>query len=296
MMKTTKPRWPGVFPIVNTLVLSALALTCLLPVINLLAVSLSGNAAATSGAVGLLPKDFTLDSYSMVIANKDFWRAFGISVERVALAILITTVMTTLVAYPLSQVSRKFKARTFYAWLLFTPTLIQGGIIPWYFTLSSLGLVNSVWAFVIPGAVPVFNCFLLSNYMRGLPPALIEAAQIDGAGHFRILTQILLPLCKPVLATLTLFTFVDNWNEWFQGLILMDTPTNYPLQTYLQVLNRDASSLLGGLTGNVQLYVNSSARSIKAAQIFVAIIPIAAVYPFLQKYFVKGIVIGSVKE
>jgi len=285
----------SVFPALNGFVLSVAALTCLLPVVNLLAVSLSGNAAATSGAVGLLPVDFTLDSYAMVIGNKDFWQAFLISVQRVFLAIIITTVMTTMVAYPLSQVSRKFKSRTFYAWFLFTPMLIQGGLIPWYFTLSSLGLVNSIWAFVIPGAVPVFNCFLLSNYIRQLPPALTEAAQIDGAGHTRVLVQIILPLCKPVLATLTLFTFVGNWNEWFQGLILMDTPSKYPLQTYLQVLNRDASSLLGGLTANIQQYINASSRSIKAAQIFVAIIPVAAVYPFLQKYFVKGIVIGSVK-
>ena len=284
------------FSLVNAFILILIALTCLLPVINLLAVSLSGDAAATSGVVGLYPRDLTLDAYAMVIANKDFWRAFLVSVERVVLAIAITTVMTSLVAYPLSQVSRKFKARTFYAWFLFTPMLISGGLIPWYFTLSSLHLVNSVWAFVIPGAVPVFNCFLLSNYMRQLPPALSEAAQIDGAGHFRVLVNVILPLCAPVLATLTLFTFVDNWNEWFQGLILMDTPSKYPLQTYLQVMNQNASSLLGGLTANLQMYANASGRSIKAAQIFAAIIPIAAIYPFLQKYFVKGIVVGSVKE
>ncbi len=286
----------GVFSVINGTLLTLISLTCILPVINLLAISLSGNAAATSGVVGLFPKDFTLDSYMMVIANKDFWRAFLVSVERVVLAVLITTTMTILVAYPLSQSSRKFKSRTFYAWLLFIPTLISGGIIPWYFVLSSLGLVDSVWAFVIPGAVPIFNCFLLSNYIRQLPKPIMEAAVIDGAGHVKTLLQVVLPLCKPVLATLILFTFVDNWNEWFQGLILMDSPKNYPLQTYLQVMNRDISSLLGSLGGNLQLYVNSSSRSIRAAQIFVAIIPVGVVYPFLQKYFTKGIVVGSVKE
>lgn len=284
------------FSIINALILSLISLTCILPVINLLAVSLSGSGAAASGIVGLIPKDVTLDAYFMVVANKDFWRAFLISIQRVLLAIIITTIMTILVAYPLSQNSRTFKSRTFYAWFLFIPTLISGGIIPWYFVLSSLGLINSVWAFVIPGAVPIFNCFLLSNYMRQLPASITEAAQIDGASQMQTLLLIILPLCKPVLATLILFTFVDNWNEWFQGLILMDTPDNYPLQTYLQVMNRDISGLLGSLSGNIQLYSNSSGRSIKAAQIFVAIVPVGAIYPFLQKYFTKGIVVGSVKE
>ena len=294
MRKSTKKI--DLFSIVNALILSAISLTCILPVVNLLAISLSGSGAAASGVVGLVPKDITLDAYAMVVDNADFWRAFLISVQRVILAITITTIMTILVAYPLSQSSRIFKARTFYAWFLFIPTLISGGIIPWYFVLSSLGLVNSVWAFVIPGAVPVFNCFLLSNYMRQIPKSIIEAAQIDGANHMQILVSVILPMCKPVLATLILFTFVDNWNEWFQGLILMDTPDNYPLQTYLQVMNRDISGLLGSLSGNIQLYANSSGRSIKAAQIFVAIIPVGAIYPFLQKYFTKGLVVGSVKE
>lgn len=291
-----KPKKINAFSIINALILGIISLTCILPVINLLAISLSGSGAAASGAVGLIPKDLTLDAYAMVVSNADFWRAFLISVQRVIFAIVITTTMTILVAYPLAQSSRLFKSRTFYAWFLFIPTLISGGIIPWYFVLSSLGLVNSVWAFVIPGAVPVFNCFLLSNYMRQIPKSITEAAQIDGANHFQVLISIILPMCKPVLATLILFTFVDNWNEWFQGLILMDTPDNYPLQTYLQVMNRDISGLLGSLSGNLQLFANSSGRTIKAAQIFVAIVPVAAIYPFIQKYFTKGIVLGGVKE
>lgn len=277
------------------LFLAILGLLCLLPLWNVLCLSFSGSSAAMAGEVSLWPVDFTLASYKYVLTNAQFWRSFFISVARVLLGVIINMGLTMLAAYPLSKSKHELRARSFYAWFLFIPCVVSGGLIPWYFTVTSLGLSDTIWALVLPGAVPVFNVFLLSNYMRSLPRAISESAYIDGAGEFTTLTRIVLPLCTPVLATLTLFVFVGHWNEWFNGLILMDDPANYPLQSYLQtiILGRNATSTI---QGDWRLMSEVTDRTVKAAQIFIATVPVMLVYPFFQKHFTKGIVVGSVKE
>jgi len=173
--------------------------------------------------------------------------------------------------------------------------LFSGGLIPYYMVIKSVGLLDSIWALVLPGAVPVFNVILLLNFFCGLPKELEEAAFIDGAGYFRTLAKIILPLSTPSLATILLLTVVTHWNSWFDGLILMNSPEHYPLQSYLQtiIIQKDFSELTDL---NAEALRDISDRTVKAAQIFMGALPILVVYPFLQKYFMKGIVLGSVKE
>jgi putative aldouronate transport system permease protein len=198
-------------------------------------------------------------------------------------------------AYPLSKETSQFRLRTFYVWLFVFTILFSGGLIPWYLTVKSLGLINTIWALVLPGALAVFNVILLLNFYRSLPKELEESSRIDGAGHFATLWKIYVPLSLPALATTGLFTMVGHWNSWFDGMLLMNQPDKYPLQTFLQtiIINLDYRFLK---TQDAELIIKLSDRTSKAAQIFVAAFPILIVYPFLQRFFIKGIVMGSVKE
>ncbi|MNI05901.1 L-arabinose transport system permease protein AraQ [compost metagenome] len=284
-----------IFILFNYIFLITLGLLCLLPLINVLAVSLSSNAAATAGMVKLWPVDFNLSSYKYVAGKTEFIQAFIISIKRVLLGTTINMLLSIMIAYPLSKESTVFKSRTFYAWFFVLTMLFSGGLIPWYMVIRATGLLDSIWALILPGAVPVFNVILLLNFFRGLPKELEEAAFIDGAGPLTSLYRIILPLSKPALATIGLLTVVSHWNAWFDGLILMSSPNHYPLQSYLQTVIIQQS--LEVITGpDLALLEQISNRTVKAAQVFVGALPILLVYPFLQKYFMKGIVMGSVKE
>ncbi|GBG07863.1 putative ABC transporter permease [Paenibacillus agaridevorans] len=173
--------------------------------------------------------------------------------------------------------------------------LFGGGLIPHYITVKSTGLIDSIWALVLPTAVPVFNVILLLNFFRSLPKEVEESGLIDGASHFRIMWSIYVPLAMPAIATITLFSLVGHWNSWFDGIIFMNDPHNYPLQSYLQtiLIKRDVSFIT---PEEVKTLIHVSERTSKAAQVFVATLPILLIYPFLQRYFVSGIVLGSVKE
>lgn len=282
-----------IFVIFNYTFCSLLAIVCILPLIHIFAISLSDNVAVNAGQVKLWPVNFTLASYEYILGEAKFFRAMSVSVLRVALGIASGMLMTVLAAYPLSKTKRQFSARQFYVWYFMIAMMVSGGLIPNYLLISSLGLLDSVWALVLPSAVNVFNIILLMNYMKSLPDEIMESAFVDGAGHFKVLFRIVLPLCKPVLATLVLFIAVAHWNSWFDGLIYMNRVQNYPLQSYLQTIVVDINM---DLVQNVDdLLLNVTQKSSKSAQIFLAMLPILCVYPFLQKYFTSGIVMGSVK-
>lgn len=283
-----------VFTVVNTIILSSLALICLIPMIHILAVSLSSSAAAATGKVALWPLDFSLNSYAYVARRAAFWRSMLVSVERIALGGSLNLILVILVAYPLSKEKGEFRARTFYAWAFLITMLFGGGLIPWYMVIKQLGLLDSIWALVLPGAVPVFSVILMLNFFREVPKELAEAAFIDGAGQWMTLFRIYVPLSTPALATVLLFALVGHWNNWFDGLILMNKPENYPLQSYIQtiVVQRSYSQLS---REEIQQLVTISDKTLRSAQIFLGSLPIVLVYPFLQKYFVKGIVLGGVK-
>jgi putative aldouronate transport system permease protein len=282
------------FVVLNYIFLTLLAIVCVFPMIHVLAVSFSSSGPANAGLVKLWPVDFTTSSYEYALSKAEFLRSFGITLERVVLGTFVNMLMTVLVAYPLSKEVEVFRWRTVYVWFFVVTILFSGGLIPLYMVVRTLGLLDSIWALILPTAVPVFSVILLLNFFRGLPKELEEAAFVDGAGHWTVLWKIYLPLSKPALATLTLFTIVFHWNSWFDGIIYMNSPENYPLQSYLQTLivQRDFSALTDA---ELRLLSEVSDRTFKSAQIFLAALPVLAVYPFLQKYFVKGIVLGSVK-
>ncbi len=278
----------------NHLFLSLVALLCILPMIHVLAVSLSSNYATTTFLVKLWPIGFTLDAYEKALNSNNFLVAFRVSVLRTVLGTVISMTLTMLAAYSMSKDNRIFRGRTAYAWFFVFTMLFHGGLIPTYLVVQKAGLMNSIWALILPVAVNVFNVVLMMNFFRGIPKELEEAAAMDGAGHFRVLFTIFFPISLPSIATLSLFTMVFHWNSWFDGMIYMNQASNIPLATFLQALIAGFDYTQIGL--NPADLENLSERSLKSALIFVGTLPILLVYPFLQKYFVKGMTLGSVKE
>lgn len=284
-----------VFSVINYTVLIVIALSCLLPMLNQLAISFSSSSAVSTGEVGLLPIDFTLDSYKYMADKPEFWKSLFISVKRLIIAVPLSMIVCSLAAFPLSRLDHEFPARKYYIWIFVVPMLIGGGLIPSYMIVRDTGLIDTIWALVLPYTVNVFNTILLMNFYRSLPKELEEAAYVDGASHWQVLSRIILPVSKPVLATVTLYVIVNHWNSWFDGLIYMNSPENYPLQTYLQTQVVSANLMSMDNIRNIRQLGQISDRTGKASQIFLAAIPVLMIYPFLQKYFTAGIVVGSVK-
>jgi putative aldouronate transport system permease protein len=283
------------FAVLNYLFLAGVALTCLLPMVNQLAISFSSSPAVSAGRVYLWPVDFTLESYQYMAGKPEFFMAFGASLRRLLLGVPLSMAVSVLAAYPLSRQAHEFKARKYYIWYFIVPMMFYGGLIPSYMVVRNTGLIDSALALALPCAINVFNIILLMNFFRSIPKEIEEAAAIDGAGHMSALFRILLPVSTPVLATVLLFFIVNHWNAWFDGLIYMNSPANYPLQTYLQTQVVSQDILSTESLRDMRQIANISDRTGKAAQIFLAAIPVLAVYPFLQKYFTTGIVMGSVK-
>jgi len=280
--------------LLNLAALALLGVLCAFPIVHTLALSFSSASAAAGGRVTVWPVAFTTQAYRFVLENPAFIKSFGVSLLRVLAGVPVNMILTILVAYPLSRSKAEFRARGFFAWFFLITVLFSGGLIPWYMVIRQTGLIDNFWALIIPGALPVFNVILLANSFRSLPKELEEAAAMDGAGHWTILFRVLLPLSLPILATLTLFVAVGHWNSWFDGLILMNSPAKYPLQSYLQtvVINPDPRMLTERDLALLQLISN---RTTRAAQIFIAMVPILLVYPFLQRYFTTGVKLGSIK-
>ncbi|CAM3622025.1 MULTISPECIES: carbohydrate ABC transporter permease [Saccharibacillus] len=278
-------------------ILIAITLSCVLPIWYTLALSLSSNSAAASGQVWLWPVGFNLNAYAQILKDGQFFGSFWISVQRVVLGAALNFVVVLLMAYPLSRSSRQFRARGPLMWILVFCMLFNGGLIPLYLTVKELGMLNSIWALVLVGGAQtlVFNVILTVNFFRNLPKELDEAALVDGAGPWYSLIKIYLPLAVPVLATITLFSIVYHWNEFLYGLIFMTREQYYPLQTYIQqmVVSVDPATMSEDQYRRLSELSN---RTLDAAKIFVAMLPVMIVYPFLQRYFIHGITLGSVKE
>lgn len=283
------------FVVGNYALLTVITCISLFPLLNILALSFSSNSAAAAGWVTVLPVDFTLDSYAYILKNPEFFRAFGISVLRVIIGTAISMTVTVLSAYAMSQDQLRFRARKVYRWIFLITMVFSGGMVPLFMVIRTLGLYNTFWALVLPTAVAPFNIILMQNFFKGLPYALTESAQLDGANHFRILFNIYLPISLPSLATVGLFIMVGHWNSWFDGMIYLSDTDLYPLQTYLRnvIQSVDVASL--DIT-TVDALKDVNQRTVTAAQIFISIVPVMIVYPFLQKYFISGMTLGSVKE
>lgn len=278
---------------INYVLLGLFALLCLLPMLHILAVSLSDRAAAVGGFVTFWPINVTTLSYEKVIRAGAFLNGFRISVVRTLLGTLLMLTVTVLTAYPLARPVREFKGRSVFVWLLLFAMVFNGGLIPFYLVVRNLGLLNSVWALVLPFGLPIWNVIIMINFFREVPQELDDAALIDGASHWHLLFHVYLPLSLPALATLGLFSAVFHWNEYFFGAIFMTNNDQVPLQTYLRqvVIVQDMSTIISDPTQ----FAKFSDRSLRAATIFVTTLPILLVYPFVQRYFVTGAKLGAVK-
>lgn len=244
--------------------------------------------------VSIFPVNFTLSSYEKLLSDSQFWRSFMISVERVVLGLIVNMILMVLAAYPLSKSSKQFRAQKVYMNIVIFAMLFSGGLIPTFMVVKQLHLLDSIWALILPGAVPIANVILLMNAFRAVPKSLEEAATIDGASQWRILSTIYVPVVLPTLATVLLFTIVGHWNDYFSALVYINKTSNYPLQTYIQQLSVDVQNI----TDPQKLieYSKISNRTLNAAKIVISTLPLLLIYPFMQKYFVTGIVVGSVKE
>lgn len=286
-----------VYQTFNTVVLLLLALSCILPILHVFAMSLSSSSAAMAGRVGFVPVDFSLRAYEYLISKKDFFHSVGISLVRVLVGTAFNMVIIAITAYPLSRSSRQFRARTAYMVYFAITMFIGGGLIPTYMVIKNLHLLDSFWVLILPSAMSIWNVIIMMNFIKGLPRAVEEAAFVDGASHWQTLIKVILPMSKPSLASLLLFSMIGHWNAWFDGMFYMNNPNNYPMATYLatQVINNN-QSMTNMTPEQLALLSSLSEKTVRSAQMFIAIIPILIVYPFLQKFFVKGITVGSVKE
>jgi putative aldouronate transport system permease protein len=285
-----------VFGVFNILFLTLTCVICILPFWNLLAISLSSGWAVKANKVSFFPVDFSLSSYLFAFNGGRFLTALWISIQRVLLGVTVNLLLIVLTAFPLSKSKEKFRMRNIYMGFFVITMIVNGGLIPTYLVVTKLGLLNSIWSLVLPGALPVFSMIILMNFIRGLPEELEEAAVIDGATPIVLLIRVFLPLLTPALATVALFSLVGHWNEWFGGLIYMQNLKRYPLQTYLQTLLRNFERIIQLAQGDYsQIIRMMDVRSGRAAQLFLGAIPIMLVYPYLQRYFTTGLVLGSVK-
>lgn len=284
-----------VFNTVISIILIITAIMCLFPLLHIVALSFSDKSAAAAGEVTFFPVEFTLAPYEYLMQDIKFFKAFFISVQRVFIGGALNMILTILMAYPLSKEKSEFRKRDVYMWVLIFAMLFNGGLIPWYLVVKATGITNSFLALILPRAVPIFNVILLMNFFRNLPKEISEAATLDGAGHWYMLFKIYVPLSMAAIATVMLFSAVFYWNDFFDGKILLNSQDMIPLQTYIQQLViMPANMTSANMTGD-GIAAKMSMQTFNAAKIVVTTIPILIVYPFLQKYFVTGITLGSVK-
>ena len=273
------------------LILTVVVLICLYPFLNVVAYSLSGNTAVLSGKVTFYPIDFQLSAYKEILLKQtQIWTAMGISVTVTVLGTLLGLVLTVAAAYALSK--EKLKGRGILSGFILFTMYFSGGIIPTFLVVKGVGLYDSISALVIPSAMNVFNFIVMRTFFQELPLELEEAARIDGANDMKILFKIALPLSMPIIATIGLFYAVSYWNDYFSALLYIQTPEKFSLQLRLRQL------LFAGQINQVSmenLGTQVMSESLKMASIVISTIPIILVYPWLQKYFVKGVMLGSVK-
>lgn len=280
--------------IVIITVLILLAFICLYPVWYTFVCSFSGKAYVENGDVWLIPRGFNLASYQKILADETFFSSFWVSIKRVAVGCALNLLLLVITAYPLCLPTRKFPAGKYIKWFFMANMLFSGGLIPSYVLMRQYGLFDTFWVLVLPGAVPLWNMILMINFFRNVPYELHEAATIDGANPFQILFKVYVPLSVPSLACLLLFQFVGHWNAYFDGLMYINDELKQPLQTYIYQLSVriDFSTMS---SEDIITLMQTSDKTLQSAKVFVALIPILCVYPFIQKYFTTGMTLGAVK-
>ncbi|TDF88568.1 carbohydrate ABC transporter permease [Paenibacillus piri] len=262
----------------------------LLPFLHIFAGSLSSGSAISKGMVSIVPVEWTLINYEAVLQNAAIWKSFGVTVVLTVGGTLFNLLFTSLMAYGLSK--NELKGRSVILMLIVFTMIFQVPLIPGYLLVKALGMLNSLWALIIPGTISAFNLIIMISFFRGIPEGLVEAARIDGCGEYRTWWSIVLPLSLPSLSTIGLFYAVGHWNGYFNAIMFIRDPGLFPLQVKLRQLlvDSDAEALMQSVNVTLQ-----SMEGIKMATIMVATIPILLVYPLIQKHFIKGAMLGSVK-
>ncbi|TMV48222.1 carbohydrate ABC transporter permease [Paenibacillus mesophilus] len=283
----------SVFDLVNILIMIGVIFVMLYPLYYMAIVSISAGGAVTRGEVGFYPIDMTWKAYEIVFSSAPIVQAYQNTLLYTTVGVAINLAMTALCAYPLSR--SHFYGKNVFALLIVFTMFFDGGMIPRYLVVDSLGLLNSLWAIVLPPAINVFYMVMMRTFFQAIPDALIESAQMDGANDFKVFRTIVLPLSAPLMATMTLFYAVGHWNSFFSALIYLNESSKFPIQMILRniVIQGDMSAQSTELSGVMGMLVVD--QNIKYAVVIIAILPILVLYPFLQKYFVKGSMVGSLK-
>lgn len=281
-----KSRSYRVFQVFNTLFMALLVGACLLPFLYILALSLSNSRDVVAGNVFLIPKGFVLDAYKTVLNYPNFFTGYGNTIFYTLAGGSIALVLTIMLAYPLSK--PELKGSALLRKLVVLTLFFTGGLIPNYLVVNTLGLVDTVWAMLLPFAIGPFNVIILINFFRSLPQEIEEAAIIDGMGYAQILWRIVVPLSKPALATVALYIAVFFWNDWFYSMTYMNTQSRFSVMVILRNIVM-GSTIAGGDSGNIVYGTLKSATSV------LTMLPIVLLYPLLQRYFIAGLTVGSVK-
>ncbi|MEF2245938.1 MULTISPECIES: carbohydrate ABC transporter permease [unclassified Paenibacillus] len=282
-----------IFYAINYIFLLLVALSCLLPVVHLMALSLSDTHAVASGRISLWPVGWTLESYAALWSGTRIVDAFYNSLIITVIGTLLSVACTILTAYPVSR--KYFIGRKFFMLAMVFTMMFSGGTIPTYLVLKELHVINTYWAIWLPALVSTYNVLVMRTFFVNIPDEIDDAARIDGCGEWRIMLQIILPLSMPVLATITLFNGVGLWNAFMNVIIYMNETDKYNLTVLVQQMIRQQSVLQEMVNISPDDAASITPEGLKAASVMVLIIPMLAVYPFLQKYFVKGVMIGSIK-
>ena len=286
------------FVYMNNALMILLSLCFIYPVVMTLGQSFSDAKAMVGKTVFLFPVGFSLDSYKQLLSDISILRYYWNTIVYAGLGTFLTLTLTGMLAYPLT--ARDFKGKRVISVMLLITMFFGGGMIPTYLVYKDMyHLTNTLWVMILPGAVSAWNVIIFKNFFNSIPVELREAAQIDGAGHFRVLFQIVMPLSKPLLATIGLFTIVGHWNGYFNALLYLDSADKFPIQMFLRKILVLSEISSGADLQNLDILrqlANTNPTTVKAAATIITIIPILCVYPFLQKYFTKGMMLGSVKS
>lgn len=292
MLMSRMSRGEKIFQSINLVLLLALAIATLFPFLYVVSVSLTPlEVLAKYGSFQVIPRVITFDAYRYLLSTGLIPRAFLNSVTITVLGTTVNLVLTTLTAYPLSR--KRLPGRTFWLVFVLIPMLFSGGLVPLFILVRSLGLLNTYWAVVLPGAIWTYNLLVMKSFFESLPEEILESARIDGANDFRILIRIVLPLSKPVLATLGLFYAVGHWNGFFYPLMFLSDAKLQPLQVILRNVLLDL--MMDDLPEVLEKLELLPGQTLKMAAIVLSVLPLLVVYPWIQKYFTKGVLLGAIK-
>ncbi|MGL4976469.1 MAG: carbohydrate ABC transporter permease [Cetobacterium sp.] len=290
-----KTRGEKIFDLFNIIFMVTFSFVIIYPIWYIVILSLNDAQDAIRGGIYWIPRKFSFDNYIAVFQNKEIFTAFGVTILKTSLGIVTHVLFTAMVAYGISKKELKF--RKFYIILGTITLFFSGGLIPYYILIKDIGLIDNFLVYIIPSMFSFYNLILFQSFFRDIPASIEESASIDGANHFQIFTRIILPISLPIIATVSLFVGVGQWNDFFTGLLYVNTPELQPIQTLLyKIIAKEGSSVIteGMRTAGVTL--STTSKSLQLATMVITTLPVVCLYPFLQKYFVKGMVLGSVKE